>query len=151
MAKEQRPINFHAIDPSLVANKQRNEPKPKNLDEIDHADKIESTKEFQDKFVDKVDPFGKNEKKVFKTKQIKFVAQDPSVAANMGKAKKADLAAAQVKRGMAGYEEGGHDDLEEIQEVHQEKYVHPDVDLPPQRQHHQRRDAEQIEEVGTHP
>ncbi len=149
--KEHRPINFHAMDPSIVVNKQPEEAKARNLADHDNAGKIEQTKEFQDKFVDKVDPFGKNQKKVFKTKQIKFIASDPAQAANLGKAKRADLAAAKVQRGVAGYDEDNQDELEEIQQQPVSSHQQPDVDLPQESAAPSRQYEQNIEEVGVNP
>lgn len=48
----------------------------RGMDEI-AADNISKTNEFQEKFVDKVDPFGTSKKKVvIKTQKIKFAAPD---------------------------------------------------------------------------
>jgi hypothetical protein len=100
---EARPINFHAMDPNVVLQKQEPTSQP-GIDEIHENMRIDKTKEYQDKFVDKVDPFGKNvKKKVIKTSTIKFVAEEPG---QLGKAKKADIGEAAVKRGTAGYDEG---------------------------------------------
>lgn len=56
----------------------------KNVDEI-AKDQIENTKEFQNKFADKVDPFGKNKKKnTIKMNKIKFAAPEPGQEQSLG-------------------------------------------------------------------
>lgn len=103
------------MDPNLVLDQKLD--KGPGIDEMHEQQRIDKTKEYQDKFVEKVDPFGKNvKKKIIKTSTIKFVADDANGQA-FAKAKKANLPVANVSRGMTNYAQGeGPDEIEELKD-----------------------------------
>lgn len=70
----------------------------RNLEQIHQAQNVETTEEYQQKFVGKVDPFAENKKKkTIKAKKIKFVAKGPEEAAQWGgEVKHANLPEAKV-------------------------------------------------------
>jgi len=81
------------MDPNLLRAQveKREADNMKNVDEI-AKDQIENTKEFQNKFADKVDPFGKNKKKnTIKMNKIKFAAPEPGQEQSLGRMKQANL------------------------------------------------------------
>lgn len=74
------------MDPNLL-KAQAEQQEADNVRDVDEIakDQIENTKEFQNKFADKVDPFGKNKKKnTIKMNKIKFAAPDPGQEKNLG-------------------------------------------------------------------
>jgi hypothetical protein len=142
-------LNFKKMDPSINLDK-KVESGP-GIDELQEAQRIEKTKEYQEKFVDKVDPFGKNvKKKVIKTSTIKFKAEEPQA---FGKAKQANLPEAQIRRGHTGYDAGEIDDLEDVSEAPRQESSKPKrlVVKKPEKEAEQPRERKPavVDEVGS--